>query len=844
MQPKRSKIQHLKNLVEDVKKIPIKSRVNDDESYSRLNESSFDFTPHDASNIHSEMNDHYNKILDASGFDTRTINERIVHDPVEDEMLNNLEENDMHKMAFAKENIEEDNGQIITSQNNIDNKEQQMDNQDKKSIKNELKDREADKSVTNPDMDDNSTLKDTDGETSLKRPKPKISGKKIPINLPPPTRPKMHQRTMPKLTPPKVPFSETNLKLKEEPRSEELADKDNKEVIDDNKNRTTIPEQIETSNDKNEEPESKNNNQTSTNELMIGDIDNNDRDRSTKDVVKGEEIKSDKELENKEDIDINDKALIDDSKQHTKEENQVELTLTNDGPQLNTDEQLLKKSNFEEQNIQKIEKPVELKSTPVKDKVMELSDFLDIKNNLITLKKELNDTKSELNHYKRICHKYVHPETNNEKMNSDDFKNQIFALKEENERLKEALAEARSVKTETANNYNKLDKTDTDYEDLIEELKSYYNKLFEENNIIISEKENQITNLVIQNKQLLHQHRTDESTFKGFDDFFANIQSQFDKINEVDNIKTNQLLSEIRDLDINVSDEYKPSEIQTVINIQGADDDLLKKAFEFIDANKGSYDMPIIKEVPQDEIEINKENDEKEPSSVDTVIAEDEFEDTNRIESKVIYEEKNEEKSEDRIPEIQPIVKDDELSAKLEKPEIAEIEHVQKNKSEDNAKSEEEKQEIIQEKLEKQIDEIQPSPPMKTEFVVELANKVEDKSLLDQISTVDVKNLEISNKDSETAKEVKVEPKKFNPIQKRKLKVTQMPVDQKLFDNEEENNGDGLGSKSQLESPGVSTKSRKIQNAFIKDKPVEQPEKKLTNIFTQKKVARPPKPVI
>ena len=832
MKPKRSKIENLKNLVEGVKKIPIKSRHNDDQSYSQLNESSFDFTPNDASNVHSEINDNYNKILDASAFETRTINERICHDVVEDEMLKNIDDKEILKVAFAKENMVEDNNAILNSQDNIKNAEFKAEN-NLEQIENDTENETHNKKLVNESQneDNNNRSLDNNNRIDIKPPKPKLGNKKIPRNLPQPTRPRPKQHFAPKLANTNIATPQHPILFGEEDSTIKKNNDENKnEIVENHLNKDFIPEGSYELKQNGGEHENANNIKKEIDDQQSPNQNDNQLDRQNEELNLDENKNLQNNLIEKKEYNSIKNKSTDKEKEIKEAENEVAPIKNSDQLGLDnfktsTNETQKKEEGNSAPKTENIIKS-ELNKTP--DKVMELSEFISVKNSLITLKKELAETKNELNHYKKICHKYIHPDPKEEKNSFDEYETQIFELKEENEKLKEALTEVKLAKHKSLHEKHECNTTDTQYEDLIEELKKYYNKLFEENNIIISEKEKQIADLVNQNKQLLHRLKTDELNTNNFDHVFDLIKEQFDKINEKDNEQLNRLHAELHNLNSPIVDKNLDLDINPSVKLLGADDDTLKKAFEFIDYNEQNFDFRNIKEVPKKEEDNNIKDEEQ--SSVNTVVAETEDIDEHRFDNNVLNEEaigefRNADKNQ------QNTIKDDlEINSK-ENREIKDEDQPISAKNEceykdnNNKMTEEKDLDTLEDKQELQV--------QTPDFMVELANKTEDKSLLDQVSNADVKNLDLNTKNENVGEELKTNNRPFKPLKKRKLKVTQMAIDQKLFDNEE-TEAKVNSVQNQVESPGISLNSYKTSNDNLRDK-------KLTNIFTQNKVPRPTK---
>ena len=97
MNMKRDKLKNLQMMVDGVKKIPLQSKLSDNEDSSRMNESSFDVNQNEISNIHSEMGDNVKRELDGSRFETRTLKDGVLDE-------NDEGQEDGVKNAFIKEN--------------------------------------------------------------------------------------------------------------------------------------------------------------------------------------------------------------------------------------------------------------------------------------------------------------------------------------------------------------------------------------------------------------------------------------------------------------------------------------------------------------------------------------------------------------------------------------------------------------------------------------------------------------------------------------------------------------------------------------------------------------------
>lgn len=850
MQPKRSKIENLKNLVEGIKKIPIKSRTKDDQSYSGLNESSFDINPHEASNVHSEMNDHYNKLLDASAFETKTINDRVYNDYAEDEMLNNLDEPEILKNAFAKDMGVEENTAGVSVQNNVDNTEHQFDSEGKRSLDEGKEDLEEDRPATHSQMNGHQPEVLDDGERSLDKPKPRLGGKKIPIALPPPGRSKVAPRVKPKFAPPKAPaFSDFSLKQNIDVHHEEGRPSLGVEALELNKNTEMILEGKKWAEEPIVEVEDQRDEQPKFEPEIVNEVVDKEENDSVDQLNNEEKLDGDVEV---------DKA--DPDTDHPKE------VVSRPEPEIHVEPIRISEStepahpqsfsnlNMTETTNKKIPTPrFETKATPrqtlIREKGVAFSEFLDFKNNMITLQKTLKETKHELDKYKRIVEKYVHQDQQEEPKVDQDLEDEVSALKEENDRLKEALAEARSERKEQNQAHSKLNKSEQDYEELIEGLKQYYGRLFHENNVLISEREGQIQALVNQNKQLIHQHRMDESNMNEFEDFCSVVQEQFDQLNQADDNRMARLLEEVKELEVPVLGGQESNEEvkqPALVVLRGAEDDVMRKAFEFIEANTKVYVAPFIppqiQPIAVEEVE-DEGWDDQQLSSVDTVV--DDKEQREEEEAPVVLYEKESEglavrSSED--PESEHIDAPSEPETETQELIIENTREDLSVKTADNRVVEEPV--VVQPEIQLPPQHVPQTTEGNSEFIVQPSEKIEDPVLLDQVSTLDVKDLHVDAKEEVIVKEFKVEPPPLRKLQKRKLKVTQMTADERLFDNEEDTGDKQLSNKSGIDTPSItfSEQNRGVEPA--KREVQEQPDKKLTNIFTQPRVARPPKPFV
>lgn len=861
MNHKISKIEHLKSLVEGVKKIPIKSRINDEPSNSRLNESSFDINPHEASNIHSEMNDNYNRVLDASAFETKTINDRMYNDFAEDEMLKNLDDPETLQHAFVKENILDDNIAVMSTQNNIDYTEHQDDSEGKKSIDELAADNEEQRLTTHSEHNESHKRIDNDDEGgNLDRPKTRVGSKKIPINLSPPSRAKLPQRAKPKLAPPKGPnLSDFSLKPTHDIHHEEghkvqhdvELEREDVHIEDE-----AVPEPVEAPKeadviranqliDKSNEEQIVDN-RTDTdhlNSLLISNVDNE---------VKNMGIGSGTEIQIEPNDKREDKPVVVDT--------EAEVLVRGNVHDLDSDNHVF---DFASGEV-KVEAPltprfephtgVQLSPTPHRH--MSLSDFLDLKNNIIALKKELKDTKHELDNYKRICSKYVHSDQIEDNNGLEEYENQICHLKEENEKLKEALADAQSIKHESAHNYHQGDRSNNDYEELIDELKQYYNRLFQENNIIISEKEDQIKKLVAQNKQLIHQHKVDESQLTSFDDFCSNVKMHFDKIDKFEDENINRLLGEIRGMEIPTVGKEVEIETGTVVNIIGADDDVLRKAYEFIDNNKIQFNFIERLKEPLTFNDLKVDDDEKDdveaqPSSNESVDNDDEMDNNQQPEQFVIYEKQPGNDiliEQNQTPNSELIETPEQIHLEPEQLEPVVTKHDQVDETYEVPKPMGPITDDMAKDLStKSLDNFKPQTPVpetnpEPRYLIETAEKIEDQSILDQVSTVVVDDLKLDSKEENIVKEIKIEPKSFRPLHKRKLKVTQMPVDGDLF-NDQDGEEKNKSTKSLKDDMSATFSDSRKASDYTKEKPSEVVDRKVTNIFTIAKVTRPQKPI-
>ena len=944
----RSKIEHLRTLVEGVKSIPIKHRVGGDGSDSRLNESSFEFNAHDTSNVQSEQNDNYNRILDASAFETRTTHGPMRSDLEEDQMLRNLDEPD------------------ASTRNNKDATEHQVESVGRKSADEQDGDHEERLATHSEHAEHSRVLHDDVSETSLHKPKSRVGGKKLPIALPT-ARPKMPMRSKPKLQAPKAPgVLDFSLKQTHEAHHEEghkhvePAAPEQQEQVDakaegetgdkgEHKNEETVKEEVAQHDDK----------AVVENEGAIGNGHVDEQVSELTNILKEqmEVVKTkynhlnalpesntnehkhahtqDNELENK-----TDNAPNDDKPAH-EDAPRAPAPVVHTPTPMEQSKQTDEIFDFATQDA--VQPPTTAPERPAYSRTRtanlnasnNFNEFVDLKNAFVALKKELKDTKHELDNYKRICSKYIHDEQGESNTTADEYENTILHLREENEKLKEALANAQAAQTENGKRAQPT-AADADYESLIDELKRYYNKLFADNNVIIHEKEGQIVKLVNQNKQLLAQHKHDVSQHVNIDGISDVLRVQLEEFNNADEVRLDKLLESVRALDVNVAQGGEIDvDVSPVVVIKGADDDVLRKAYEFIDSNKVEFgfkvDAPVVvdsgavdaKDEKVDEDEEEQEPEASEEESVNEDITVDPVVDDGA-------EEHTEEvKHEEHVPEVQERPEDEAETKEVDEPKRGEKEEPKHTETEEHDRDETEETEQVQqlehqpettenlitpEQQEETKEDVEPElqEPEETKPITpDEATPLEMDSHIDNNSekivapketTVDngftaepaQPEQKIETEDTQPEKmeepvkkevvppprlprasnvfarevkpevkpetkpevkpeakqevkpEIKAEPPKveartFKPLVKRKLKVTQLNTETGLFDNDD-NDGASVTNKSMRDFNDNASVALSDKNTVysVAEKPSEPSERKVTNIFTQARVARPP----